>query len=217
MEENRTKYQETLRFSDTNPYERRSIYRDIGFLKVSTLKKDVAKDLELIREGIDITCIMLDKPHKIKEIISHTNYSNNLVKQIPIELYSDFEENTQGWLANSRADEVFYFFNDAVISANLSQMRYFVDKLYYEESLATKLQEMVNTFIHNGVKGKTTNEKIGISLYVTENENGHHTVGIKVDTDILPDYAMDVTEYYFEEEEPEEPQEEPDVENENVE
>ena len=76
---------------------------------------------------------------------------------------------------------------------------------------------MVNTFIHNGVKGKTTNEKIGISLYVTENENGHHTVGIKVDTDILPDYAMDVTEYYFEEEEPEEPQEEPDVENENVE
>lgn len=215
MEENKTKYQETFHFSDANLNERRSIYKDIGFSGINILQGKNAKSVELIRDGINASGQFEGKSHKIKEIISHTNYSNNLVKQIPIELYSDFEENTQGWLANSRADEVFYFFNDAVISANLSQMRYFVDKLYYEESLATKLQEMVNTFIQNGVKGKTTSEKNGIGIYITKNENGHHAVGITANTDILPDYAMDVTEYYFEEEEPEEPQEEPDVENEN--
>lgn len=206
-----TKYQETLRFNEANADERRQIYTDIGFEKPSVILGLNEKSAEMKRDGIDATGIFHGQMTKIKEIFCDYTYSYLLHKKIEFEAYSDFEEMKDGWPATVSSDTVFYFFRDAIVSTEITQIRDVIAWLREEHDMDAKLSKMVPVFIEHGVRGKKIEDVDGVELYIRENGDGHHSVGFVVETESLPDYLMDITEYYFEEEEPEkdpEPQEE---------
>ena len=206
-----TKYQETLRFNEANADERRQIYTDIGFEKPSVILGLNEKSAEMKRDGIDATGIFHGQMTKIKEIFCDYTYSYLLHKKIEFEAYSDFEEMKDGWPATVSSDTVFYFFRDAIVSTEITQIRDVITWLREEHDMDEKLSKMVPAFIEHGVRGKKIDGVEGVELYIRENGDGNHSVGFVVETESLPDYLMDITEYYFEEEEPEkepEPQEE---------
>ncbi len=208
-----TKYQQTLHFSDANVEERRSIYEDIGLKKVSMIQGLNEKSAETKRSGIDVSGTAEFGRIKIKEIFCDYMYSYMLMKKIPVELYSDFEDSTQGWLGTSSANTVFYFFRDAIVSTDIQQLRDFVDQIREDGSFDDMFNGLVSTFIEHNVNGKSLESVEGVSIYVQKKEDGHHSAGLTLEVNSLPDDAMDISEYYFEEEE-EAPEEEPEPEEE---
>lgn len=197
-----TEFQTTLHFCDATDEERATIYENLGFRRINVLKGLNEKSAASKAAGIDVSAIDENgKNITISEKILDRRYASMLEKRVPVELYSDFENKAQGWLRTSSAMTVFYFFTDAVVSIELAPLREFIDQLYEESTVEDEITELVNTFIEHGVSGKHLDGKDGVGIYVFTKENGHHSVGLMLNPDELPDESMDVTEYYFEEEE----------------
>lgn len=210
-----TKFQETLQFCDANTEERRQIYENVGLKKVSMILGNNEKSAEKKAQGIDASALdEIGGRIGITEKICNYRYSSRLVKKIPVELYADFEEGVRGWARTSSADTVFYFFVDAVVSMDLEALRGFLDHFHDEESAETVIGKIVNALIEHNVSGKVLEDVEGAEVYISPSGDGHHSVGLIFQVGDLPDNAMNIVEYYFEEEEEMEEEPEPECDGE---
>ena len=197
-----TEYQRTLHFCDANVDERKAIYENIGFTKVSMNLALNEKSKAKKDAGID--AIMMDERFRkmvVKEMICKYPYSNMLEKKFPVELYSDFEEGKPGWGRTASADTVFYFFIDAIVSVDMKMLRdEYLDVFTDDGTAEETMSDLAFALFQNGVSGKKLLNKENADVYVSKNGDGHHSVGLMIhpDSDFLG--YVDYLEYYFEDE-----------------
>lgn len=199
MEE--TLFEQTLKFSDANEEERDRIYSDIGFNKIMRVKVTGPRTEALKASGVDVTAFNNYDVEKITifERIVHGRYSNLLIKKIPVEIFSDYENKSDGWINTCQATDLFYFFDDCVLSVKLGLIRKFVNDFLSEESVSDNMDALINAFISAGIQGKTIPDHKGIEAIV-EAAEGAHRVSLLINVDALEDTDVPITEFMFEEE-----------------
>ncbi len=199
MEE--TLFEQTLKFSDANEEERDRIYSDIGFYKIMRVKVTGPRTEALKASGVDVTAFNNYDAGKITifERIVHSRYSNLLIKKIPVEIFSDYENKSDGWINTCQATDLFYFFDDCVLSVKLGLIRKFVNDFLSEESVSDNMDALISAFISAGIQGKAIPDHKGIEAIV-DGEEGAHRISLLINVDALEDTDVPITEFMFEEE-----------------
>lgn len=193
-----TEYQKTLHFCDANAQERKEIYENIGYKRVSVLHGTGEKVMKKKNVGIDAVA-MNERSFMIgiSEKICRYPYANMLDKKFSVELYSDFEEGTSGWARTTSANTVFYFFIDAIVSVDLKTLRMYLDD--FDGGTAEEyISDLAAALIEHNVAGKRLEGKDDVEVYVESNGNGHHSVGLVFHPNRELAEEFDYLEYYFE-------------------
>ena len=200
-----TLFEQTLKFSDANEEERDRIYSDIGFIKVNRVNVTGPKTAALKASGIDLNAFEVSMGKMtISEKIVHRRYSNLLIKKIPVEIYSDYENKAEGWINTCPATMLFYFFDDCVLSISTALIRDFVYGFLSDEAVSGDVTSMIETFIPADVQGKMIPGHNGIDVVIEPNGEAHRVL-LFIDVKALEDTDRQITEYMFEDEtEPEE-------------
>ena len=196
-----TEYQRTLHFCDADPKERKSIYSDIGYVHVSMNLGNTEERAALKAVGMDVAA--LDEHFRkvnIMERICKYPFSKMLEKSFSVELYSDFEEGKPGWGRTASADTVFYFFTDAIVSLDVEVFRRYLDDFHEGMTAEESIGELVDALIQSNVSGKAVLYKDGVDVYVEDNGDGHHSVGLLLHPCRELSEEIDYYEYYFEDE-----------------
>lgn len=199
MEE--TLFEQTLKFSDANEEERDRIYSDIGLNKIMRVKVTGPRTEALKASGVDVTAFDGNTAEKVTifERIVHSRYSNLLIKKIPVEIFSDYENKSDGWINTCQATDLFYFFDDCVLSVKLVPIRNFVNEFLSEKTVSDNMDALISAFISAGVQGKEIPEHKGIEVIV-EADGETHRVSLLINVNALEETDVPITEFMFEEE-----------------